>query len=136
MVVDFRQCNNCLHYNFWPVLMSETILNFIRYLDLCYKLHSFVTALLDYFGLPFGLWVRCCTLVNCNFHIFSFHLSLLYDMYLYFLYLHLYQVYHIFHRYFASIDFGFAGIDFVDIDCILHNDFDFQLMAYWESCHN
>ena len=67
-------------------------------------------------------------------------------MYLYFLYLHLCQVYHIFHRSFASTDFGFAGIDFVDIylvgtdfadiDWILHNDFDFQLMAYWKSCHN
>lgn len=65
-------------------------------------------------------------------------------MYLCFLYLHPYQVYHIFHRYFVGIDFGFAGTDDVDIDLvgtdladidqILHNDLDFQLMAYWESC--
>ncbi len=148
MVVDFSQYNNCLHYNcnFLPVLMSEILLNFIHYLALDYTLHSFVAALLNYFDLAFELQVRCYIMVNCNFHIFSFHLFLLCDMYLYFLCLHLYLVYRIFNRYFVGTHFGIAGIDFADIDLadfdfadigwILHNNFDFQLTAYWKSCYN
>lgn len=85
-------------------------------------------------------------------------------MYLYFLCLHLYLVYRIFNRYFVGTHFGIAGIDFADIDLadfadigladvdfadidlvdvdfadigwILHNNFDFQLTAYWKSCYN